>query len=63
MGNGEVRYDTHGVPGPLLVSTQPEYYGDHPDSVAFWSQGDAALPMVEAAEAVPSVSRQGDLLG
>ena len=63
MGNGEVRYDAHGVPGPLRVSTQPEYHGDHADSVAFWSQGGAVLPTDEAAEAVPSVTRLGDLLG
>ncbi len=37
-----------GMPAPVRVTTDPDYYEQHPDSIELWSPGSPLFPMPEA---------------
>jgi hypothetical protein len=44
MGNGEYRYMSVGLKEPTRVTTNPDYYSDHPGSTELWSPGSPLFP-------------------
>ena len=44
MGNGEYGYMSVGLKEPTRVTTNPDYYSDHPDSTELWSPGSPLFP-------------------
>ena len=44
MGNGEYGYMSVGLKEPTRVTTNPDYYSDHPGSIELWSPGSPLFP-------------------
>ena len=52
-GNGEYKFSAPGMKEPLRVTTNPEYFSEHAESVELWSPGN---PLFRAPELIPRVS-------
>lgn len=61
-GPGEMRYEGLGSPRPVRVTTRPEYYSEHPDSVELWSPGSPIFKGIETDLAAPEVGTLESLL-
>lgn len=54
MTHREYRYSAPGMAEELRVTTDPDYYEEHADSVELWSPGSPLFPNPESADTVPS---------
>ena len=53
FGNGEYSYSAPGMKEPLRVTTNPDYFSEHADSVELWSPGN---PLFQTPDLLPQVS-------
>lgn len=61
-GPGEMRYEGPGAPRPVRVTTDAEFYTDHPDSVELWSPGSPLFRGVETDAPPPQAPTLGALI-
>ena len=47
LGQREYRFEMPGMPEPLRVTTDPEFFDEHPESVELWSPGSPLFPELE----------------
>ena len=52
LQNGEYGYQAPGMAKPVRITTRPDYFDDHSDSLELWSPGSPMFPTPEA-EAAP----------
>jgi hypothetical protein len=48
LQNGEYAYQAPGMADPIRVTTRPDYFDEHSDSLELWSPGSPSFPMPEA---------------
>jgi hypothetical protein len=48
LQNGEYAYQAAGMADPIRVTTRPDYFDEHSDSLELWSPGSPSFPMSEA---------------
>jgi SNF2 family DNA or RNA helicase len=48
LQNGEYAYQAPGMASPVRITTRPDYFDEHSDSLELWSPGSPAFPMQEA---------------
>lgn len=48
LQNGEYAYQAPGMAAPVRITTRPDYFDEHSDSLELWSPGSPAFPMQEA---------------
>ena len=46
---GEYAYQAPGMAKPVRITTRPDYFDDHSDSLELWSPGSPAFPISETA--------------
>ncbi len=46
--NGEYAYQAPGMDEPVRITTRPDYFDDHSDSLELWSPGSPAFPETDA---------------
>jgi hypothetical protein len=46
--NGEYAYQAPGMAKPVRITTRPEYFDDHTESLELWSPGSPSFPAAEA---------------
>jgi superfamily II DNA or RNA helicase len=49
LQEGEYAYQAPGMAQPVRITTRPDYFDDHSDSLELWSPGSPAFPTVDAA--------------
>jgi superfamily II DNA or RNA helicase len=49
LQNGEYAYQAPGMAEPVRITTRPEYFDEHSDSLELWSPGSPAFPIPETA--------------
>ena len=49
LQNGEYAYQAPGMAAPVRITTRPEYFDEHSDSLELWSPGSPAFPISETA--------------
>jgi hypothetical protein len=49
LQNGEYAYQAPGMANPVRITTRPEYFDEHSDSLELWSPGSPAFPISETA--------------
>lgn len=47
LQNGEYAYQAPGMAQPVRITTRPDYFDDHSDSLELWSPGSPAFPVPE----------------
>ncbi len=47
LQNGEYAYQAPGMAKPIRITTRPDYFDEHSDSLELWSPGSPAFPMPE----------------
>ena len=52
LQNGEYAYQAPGMANPVRITTRPDYFDEHSDSLELWSPGSPFFPAPEA-EAMP----------
>lgn len=53
LHTGEYAYQAPGMAKPVRITTRPDYFDDHTESLELWSPGSPAFPSPEAA-AIPN---------
>ena len=48
LQNGEYAYQAPGMAIPVRITTRPDYFDEHSDSLELWSPGSPSFPMPEA---------------
>jgi hypothetical protein len=48
LQNGEYAYQAPGMANPVRITTRPDYFDEHSDSLELWSPGSPCFPMQEA---------------
>lgn len=48
LQNGEYAYQAPGMTNPVRITTRPDYFDEHSDSLELWSPGSPSFPMPEA---------------
>jgi ERCC4-related helicase len=48
LQNGEYAYQAPGMANPVRITTRPDYFDEHSDSLELWSPGSPFFPMPEA---------------
>jgi SNF2 family DNA or RNA helicase len=48
LQNGEYAYQAAGMANPVRITTRPDYFDEHSDSLELWSPGSPCFPMPEA---------------
>jgi len=48
LQHGEYAYQAPGMANPVRITTRPEYFDEHSDSLELWSPGSPFFPMPEA---------------
>ena len=48
LQNGEYAYQAPGMANPVRITTRPDYFDEHSDSLELWSPGSPTFPMPEA---------------
>jgi SNF2 family DNA or RNA helicase len=56
FGNGEYAYQAPGMPKPVRITTRPEYFDEHSESLELWSPGSPLFPH-EAGDGAPNVDQ------
>ena len=49
LQNGKYAYQAPGMVEPVCITTRPEYFDEHSDSLELWSPGSPAIPISETA--------------
>ena len=49
LQNGEYAYQAPGMAEPVRITTRPDYFDDHSDSLELWSPGSPAFPIPDNA--------------
>ncbi len=49
LQNGEYAYQAPGMAAPVRITTRPDYFDEHSDSLELWSPGSPAFPIAETA--------------
>jgi hypothetical protein len=49
LQNGEYAYQAPGMAEPVRITTRPDYFDEHSDSLELWSPGSPAFPIPETA--------------
>jgi hypothetical protein len=50
LQNGEYAYQAPGMATPVRITTRPDYFDEHSDSLELWSPGSPFFPTPEAEE-------------
>ncbi len=48
LQDGEYAYQAPGMANPIRITTRPDYFDEHSDSLELWSPGSPSFPMPEA---------------
>jgi hypothetical protein len=59
FGNGEYAYQTPGMPEPIRITTRPDYFDEHSESLELWSPGSPLFPD-EAGDGATKVDQAED---
>jgi SNF2 family DNA or RNA helicase len=49
LQNGEYAYQGPGMAQPIRITTRPDYFDDHSDSLELWSPGSPSFPALESS--------------
>jgi hypothetical protein len=48
LQDGEYAYQAPGMANPIRITTRPDYFDEHSDSLELWSPGSPSFPVTEA---------------
>jgi hypothetical protein len=48
LQDGEYAYKAPGMANPVRITTRPDYFDEHSDSLELWSPGSRSFPIPEA---------------
>jgi ERCC4-related helicase len=61
LARGEYQYSMPGMKEPLRVTTNPEFYDEHPESTELWSPGSPVFPAPEDVASEEEAKKAGAL--